>query len=107
MENPAENRVGEGPHCQGASFIWSVSSRCCVCPRAALGSCCQPLLPSSHHPNTSFFFFNVYLFLRECEWGIGREREAQNPKQAPGSELSAQGRTRGWNSRTTHSEIMT
>ena len=25
----------------------------------------------------------------ECEWGTGRERR-QNPKQAPGSELSAQ-----------------
>ena len=47
------------------------------------------------------FFFNVYSFLRERErereregnraWpGRGRERETQNPKQAPGSELSAQ-----------------
>ena len=37
--------------------------------------------------------FNVYLFLRvketECEQGMGRERETQNLKQAPGSELSA------------------
>ena len=41
-----------------------------------------------------FFFFNVYLFLRERERGRAaegqREREAQNPNQAPGSELSAQ-----------------
>ena len=40
------------------------------------------------------FFFNVYLFLRqretEHEWGRVRERETQNLKQAPGSELSAQ-----------------
>ena len=37
-------------------------------------------------------FFNVYLFLREKEHEQGegqRERETQNPKQAPGSELSA------------------
>ena len=56
------------------------------------------LLPASASFLTSsqhvIFFFNIYLFLRECEWGIGREREAQTPKQAPGSELSAQGRTR-------------
>ena len=25
----------------------------------------------------------------ECEWGRGRERETQNPKHAPGSELSS------------------
>ena len=41
------------------------------------------------------FFFNVYLFLRqretEHERGRVRERETQNLKQAPGSELSAQG----------------
>ena len=49
----------------------------------------------------SFFliFFNVYLFLRqretEHEWGRVRERETQNPKQAPGSEPSAQSPTRG------------
>ena len=27
---------------------------------------------------------------RENKWGRGRERDTQNPKQAPGSELSAQ-----------------
>ena len=41
-------------------------------------------------------FFNVYLFLRqretEHERGRVRERETQNLKQAPGSELSAQSR---------------
>ena len=54
----------------------------------------------------ALFFFNVYLFLRERERerervqaGEGqRERETQNPKQAPGSELSAQDPTRGSNS---------
>ena len=40
-------------------------------------------------------FFNVYLFLKqretEHEGGRVRERETQKLKQAPGSELSAQG----------------
>ena len=41
-----------------------------------------------------YIFYNVYLFLRERErvhTGEGqREKETQNPKQAPGSQLSAQ-----------------
>ena len=53
------------------------------------------------------FFFNVYLFLRqretEHERGRVRERETQNWKQAPGSELSAQSRMRGSNPRTARS----
>ena len=32
-----------------------------------------------------------------------REKETQNPKRAPGSELSAQSPTRGWNSQTVRS----
>ena len=34
----------------------------------------------------------MFIFERERgrKWGRGRERETQNPKQAPGSELSAQ-----------------
>ena len=40
-------------------------------------------------------FFNIYLFLRDRgRAGAGeeqRERETQNPRQAPGSEPSAQG----------------
>ena len=53
--------------------------------------------------------FNVYLCLRETErqsmrgGGAERERETQNPKQAPGSELSAQSRMRGSNSQTVRS----
>ena len=39
----------------------------------------------------------------ECEWGRDRERETQNPKQAPGSELSAQSPRRGLNPRTVRS----
>ena len=35
---------------------------------------------------------------REREREIERERETQNWKQAPGSKLSAQSPTRGWNS---------
>ena len=51
-------------------------------------------------------FFNVYLFLRQREHkqdqGRDRDREGetQNPRQAPGSELSAQSPTRGSNSRS-------
>ena len=43
---------------------------------------------------------NVYFILRqremEHEWRRGRERDRQNPKQAPGSELSAHSLMRGW-----------
>ena len=50
------------------------------------------------------YFFYVYSFLRDTERervqeGVGqREREVQNPKQAPGSELSAQSPMQGLNS---------
>ena len=48
-----------------------------------------------------FSFLSVYLLLREreaeCEQGKGGERGRQNPKQASGSELSAQSLTRGSN----------
>ena len=45
-------------------------------------------------------FSNDYLFLRErARGGKGqKERETQNPKQAPRSELSAESQTRGLNS---------
>ena len=51
--------------------------------------------------------FNVYLFSRQkvrvqVEEGQ-RERETQNLKQAPGSELSAQSPTRGSNPQTARS----
>ena len=65
----------------------------------------RPFLPSPFLKKK--FFFNVYLFLRqretEQERGRVRERETQNLKQAPGSELSAQSPTRGSNSRTARS----
>ena len=54
-----------------------------------------------------FNFFSVYLFLRERdtehEQGRSRERQTQNLKQAPGSELSAQSPMRGSNSQTARS----
>ena len=40
---------------------------------------------------------------QERELWRGRERETENPKQAPGSELSAQDPTRGPNSRAVRS----
>ena len=47
----------------------------------------------------------MFIFERQREtehkWGEGqREKETQNPKEAPGSELSAQSLMQGSNSRT-------
>ena len=42
----------------------------------------------------------IYFWQAECEQGMGRERGRQNPKQAPGSELSVQSLTRGLNLQT-------
>ena len=63
--------------------------------------------------STFNFFLSLFSFDRERErerereseheWGRGRERETQNLKQAPGSEPSVQGPTRGSNSQTTRS----
>ena len=67
----------------------------------------RPDLRGGDRDFTSSSFFNVYLFLRERErererrmsrGGAERERETQNPKQAPGSEVSAQSPTWGSNS---------
>ena len=46
-------------------------------------------------------FYRLFIFERETEHEQGegqREKETQNPKQAPGPELSAQSPTRGSNS---------
>ena len=54
------------------------------------------------------FFFNAYLLLRDRDRDIsggGAERLRQNPKEAPGLELSAQSPTWGLNPPTI--EIMT
>ena len=55
-------------------------------------------------------FFKVYLFLRQREREIQvqagegqRGKETQNPKQAPGSELSAESLMRGSNSQAVRS----
>ena len=57
-----------------------------------------------------FPFLNIFLMFifegeTECAWGRGREREreTQNPKQVPGSELSARSPTQGSNSQTMRS----
>ena len=51
-----------------------------------------------------FYFFKVIYFLeterQSTSRGGGAERETQNPKQAPDSELTAQSPTRGSNSQT-------
>ena len=51
-----------------------------------------------------FFYFSFYIYLffdrDRAQWGRVRERETQNLKQAPGSELSAQSPTQGSNSQT-------
>ena len=53
------------------------------------------------------FLMFIFVFEREryrVQAGDGqRERETQNPKKAPGSELSAQSRTWGSNSQTMRS----
>ena len=68
------------------------------------------------HFTTNFLFLNVFLmflftFERERErdrdrasgGGAERARETQNPKQTPGSQLSAQSRMQGLNSRAVRS----
>ena len=55
-----------------------------------------------------FFFFLIFLmFIFERQRAQAgeeqRERETQNPKEAPGSELSAQSLMRGSNSQTMRS----
>ena len=55
-------------------------------------------------------FFNMYLFFErqretKFEWGRGREKETQNPKQAAGPELSAQSPTWGSNPQTARYDL--
>ena len=63
------------------------------------------LVVATHARFLNYYFFNVYLFLRErTQAGEGqRERETQNLKQSPGSELSAQSPTWGSNSQIARS----
>ena len=55
-----------------------------------------------HFVKTVYFFFSFIYFweTERAQVGRGRERRRQNPKQAPGSKLSAQSLTQGLNSRT-------
>ena len=60
----------------------------------------------ANYPLKNFFFKHLFIFERqsksEHKWGRHNEG-TQIPKQAPGSELSAQGLMRGSNSRTARS----
>ena len=52
------------------------------------------------------FFLHLFIFDRQrdrAQVERGRERRRQNPKQAPGSELSAQSPMQGLNSQTVRS----
>ena len=56
--------------------------------------------------NSFFFLMFIYFWERDRVWvGEGRERETQNPKQVPGSALSAQSPDMGLE--LTNLEIMT
>ena len=83
-----------------SSFGWdTVLTPLVFCPFVLLFFTETPFFSYPLVGEFSFFFlkkifFNVYLFLRgrqRMRWGgTERERETQSPKQAPGSELSAQ-----------------
>ena len=102
------------PHCLGCTASLAPGFLCLrlhlsCCSGTSFQSCCagayvtglliNPLLSLS-----LYYFFNVYLFLRDRERQstsrAGAEKETQNLKQAPGSELSAWSPMRGLNSPT-------
>ena len=58
----------------------------------------QHLASISKTGKSNFFYFFVFERQRETEHKRGRGRERENPKQALGSELSAQSLMRGLNS---------
>ena len=100
-------------------FIWHVSIILCVSPcfltQAIPGlSCLQSRISylSKEHCFYLliylfiylFWIFNICLLLRDRKrQTMSRERETQNPKQAPVSELSTQSPTRGSNPQTMRS----
>ena len=84
---------------------------------ALISLACTPMLCHPLRPNDSLwlisfeliwlcgslsFFFLTFIFERECvsRGGAKKERETQNPKQAPGSILSAQSLMQGSNPQT-------
>ena len=88
----------QGPKTQGrfAAYVFidldSVTSHLPRLPPTCLAVPSWSPSPASSvtwsHPLTVglprlFFFFFKCLFLREREWGRGRERHTQNPKEAP------------------------
>ena len=89
----------------------SVLNGNCIWRKSAISNCRQCPHLVSYFMATEwhllYLFILFYLFLRqretEHEWGRVRERETQNLKQVPGSELSTQSPTWGWNSRTVRS----
>ena len=88
----------------GVSVIWPLLQSAPRVKAISASSNLLFLLPSF----LPFFLSHLYSSLRDTErqlmrGGRSRERETQNPKQAPGSELSAHGPMRGSNSRTTRS----
>ena len=112
LQSPSVTRGrGTGPKPGGNDSCTSLG-RCCFWDpflgrRQGSGDKSQvlpgsPLLLPEHHSVTFFFliFKNAYLFLRDrAQVREGpRERETQNLKQAPGSELSARSPTWGLNS---------
>ena len=116
-------RAGRGEVVGLGVFTQPSSQHSAMPPSRALGSAvssqgCRPALQTkssrhctlfcpSKHPSLPaniflvYFFINVYIFLRERdraqEGQWQRERETQNPKQAPGSELLPQSPMRGSN----------
>ena len=68
--------------------------------RTIFSSTCKEMFPFIR------LFLCLFIFEIETEHEqrkVERERETQNPEQAPGSELSAQSLTRGSNSRAVRS----
>ena len=76
------------PTCNVQGFNFSTSSPTCITVHIFI-----------------LYFLHLFIFDRDrAQVGEGqREKETRNPKQAPGSELSAQSPTQGSNSQTTRS----
>ena len=100
-----------------AVHIWKCDTRACFPPSGELRNTNGHENKKEHNNFCKFrmlfvepFLFFVYFCFFERETGGQngsrkgqRERETQNPKQAPGFELSAQSLTRGSNSQTARS----
>lgn len=89
----------------GAAAVPTLTTRGPLLPWPVGREKCLFSFPTFFFFLTFFFLMFIYFWDRETElaWGRGRERETQNPKQAPGSELSAQSPTLGLNTGTVRS----